>query len=136
MKEGDTVKIGDEEFEVLSVYTREQAIEDGVLVSISAVAPELVENAGIKSHVAMTNTIWSEYVEVPEGVTGQDWKGRLWDVLWLFRCAAKEANGDTLFFTVHVRNDNVGPRPVRLKAVCGPDDDGKPCITIMGEDED
>jgi hypothetical protein len=30
------------------------------------------------------------------------------------------------------------PRPklVHLKAVCGPDDDGTPCLTIMTPDED
>jgi hypothetical protein len=35
-----------------------------------------------------------------------------------------------------VRNDKRRPRPVRLKAVCGPDDDGRACITIMLPDED
>jgi hypothetical protein len=136
MKAGDRIDMGGEGWDVISAYTREQAIADGILVDVSAVAPDLVENAGIKFHVAMTNTVWGEFIEVPEGVQGQDWKGRLWDVLWLFRRAAKEASGDTLFFTVRVRNDNGRPRPVRLKAVCGPDDDGKPCITIMGQDED
>ncbi len=126
----------DEGWELISSHSRKQAIEDGLLVDVSAIAADLVQNAGIKLHVAMTNTVWSEYVEVPEGVTGQDWKGRLWDILFLFRNAALRAKGDTLFFTVLVRNDNVRPHPVRLKAVCGPDDDGKPCLSIMTEDED
>jgi hypothetical protein len=41
-------------------------------------------------------------------------------------------------FAVHVRNDNCeGPPPlVRLKAICGPDDDGSPCITVMLPEED
>jgi hypothetical protein len=83
MQEGDKVKIGDEEFEVLSVYTRKQAIEDGVLVDISQVAPDLVASAGITLHVAMTSEVWGQCVQVPEGVVGQDWKGRLWDILSL-----------------------------------------------------
>ncbi|MGD0265628.1 MAG: DUF6573 family protein [Candidatus Methylomirabilota bacterium] len=71
MREGDTVKIGDEEFEVLSVYTRAQAIEDGVLIDVTNLAPDLVQNAGIKLHVAMTSEVWDEYVEVPEGLVGR-----------------------------------------------------------------
>jgi hypothetical protein len=41
-------------------------------------------------------------------------------------------------FGVHVRNDNRErtPPPVRLKAVCGPGDDGSPCLTVMLPDED
>jgi hypothetical protein len=41
-------------------------------------------------------------------------------------------------FALHVRNDNrEGPPPlVRLKAVSGPGDDGKPVITVMLPDED
>ena len=126
----------DEGWELISSYSRQQAIEDGILVDVSGVAPDLVANAGITLHVAMTNTVWAEYVEVPEGVTGQDWKGRLWDILWLFRGAAKAAKDNTIYFSVLVRNDAKPPREIRLKAVCGPDDDGKPCITLLAPEED
>ena len=54
--------------EVISSYSRAQAIEDGVLVDVSSVARE----AGIKFPVAMTRTVWGKYVEVPEGVSCQD----------------------------------------------------------------
>ena len=126
----------DEGWELISSYGRQQAIEDGILVDVSGMAPDLVANAGITLHVAMTNTVWGEYVEVPQGVTGQDWKGRLWDILWLFRCAAKAAKDNTIYFSVRVSNDDKAPRGARLKAVCGPDDGGKPCFTIMAADED
>ncbi len=126
----------DEGWELLSSYSRKQAIEDGVLVDVSAIAADLVQNAGVKLHVAMTNTVWGEYVEVPEGVVGQDWKGRLWDILWLFRCAAKAVKDNTICFSVRVSNDDKAPREARLKAVCGPDDEGKPCLTIMAAEED
>jgi hypothetical protein len=107
-----------------------------VLVDISQVAPDLVASAGITFHVAMTSEVWGQCVRVPEGVVGQDWKGRLWDILYLFRCAAKRTSGDTLFFTVNVRNNNIRAHPVRLKAVCGPGDDAEPCITLMAETEE
>jgi len=120
--------------EVISVYTRAQALEDGVLVDVSAMAKE----AGIKFPVALTSTVWGQYVEVPEGVTCQDESGRLWDILWMFRCAAAKFSGDTLQFKLHVRNDNQDRTPplVTLKAVCGPGDDAEPVITIMLPEED
>jgi hypothetical protein len=41
-------------------------------------------------------------------------------------------------FAVHVRNDNRERTPplVRLKAVCGPGDDGEPVVTVMLPEED
>jgi hypothetical protein len=138
MREGDTVKIGDEEFEVLSVYTRAQAIEDGVLIDVTNLAPDLVQNAGIKLHVAMTREVWDEYVEVPAGLVGQDWKGRLYDILFMFTTQARRARkASEILFQLCVQND---PRRkaqrVTLKAVCGPDDAGKPCVTILTPSQD
>jgi hypothetical protein len=122
--------------EVISVYTRTQAIEDGELVDVSETARE----AGIKFPVAMTRAVWVKYVEVPEGVTCQDERGRLWDILWMFRCAAARFNGDTLLFKLYVRNHNRERLNrqdlVTLKAICGPGDAPEPVITIMLPDED
>ena len=121
--------------EVIYAYTRAQALEDGVLIDVSSVAKE----AGIKFPVAMTSTVWGEYVEVPEGVNCQDERGRLWDILWMLRCNARRG-GDTLFFKLYVRNHNrerLDSRDlVTLKAVCGPGDTPEPVITIMLPDED
>jgi hypothetical protein len=122
--------------EVIYAYTRAQAIEDGVLVDVSSVARE----AGIKFPVTLTSTVWGQYVEVPEGVNCQDEKGRLWDILWMFRCAARNFSGETLFFKLYVRNHNRERLSrndlVTLKALCGPGDDAEPVITIMLPDED
>jgi uncharacterized protein DUF6573 len=120
--------------EVIYAYTRAQALEDGVLVDVSETARE----AGIKFPVALTATVYGQYVEVPEGVTGQDETGRLWDILWMFRCAAAKFDGGTLLFKLHVRNDNQDRPPplVTLKAECGPGDDAEPVITIMLPEED
>jgi len=121
--------------EVISSYTRAQAIEDGVLVDVFSVARE----AGIKFPVALTSTVWGQYVEVPEGVNCQDERGRLWDILWMLRCNARQG-GDTLFFKLYVRNHNrerlTSRDLVTLKAVCGPGDTPDPVITIMLPDED
>jgi hypothetical protein len=88
---------------------------------------EMAKEAGIKFPVALTATVFGQYVGVPEGVTGQDVTGRLWDILWMFRSAAAKFRGDTLFFKLYVRNHDgeLDSRRdlVTLKAVCGPGDD-------------
>lgn len=67
--------------EVISSYSRSQAIEDGYLVDVSETARE----AGIRFPVALTRAVWDAYVEVPPKAEGQDEAGRLWDVLWMLR---------------------------------------------------
>lgn len=121
---------------VIFAYTREQAVADGELVDVTETANE----AGFKVPVALTRAVWSEYVAVPEGVEGQDEVGRLWDILSMCRWGVERWNrvGSMFLFHLQVRNDNrEGEVPVvQLKAVCGPDDDAKPCVTVMLPDED
>lgn len=121
---------------LIHIYTRADAILDGILVDVSDTAKE----AGFKYCVAMTAAVWQKYVEVPTGVEAQDEAGRLWDILHMlkFAIAKDKASGNVITFQLHVRNDNSDGDPplVDLKAICGPDDDGQPCITIMLPEED
>jgi hypothetical protein len=124
-----------EESDLIHSYSRAQAIEDGVLIDVSETARE----AGIRWPVALTRAAWERCVTVPPGVVCQDEAGRLWDVVYLLRWAiARSGSGPEVRFGVHVRNDNRDRIPplVRLKALCGSDDDGSPCITVMMLDED
>src|SRR5690349_12774987 len=119
--------------EIIHRYSRAQAIADGILIDVTATAQE----AGIRYPTALTSAIWAQFVRVPEGVEAQDERGRLWDVVWLLACAAKRSHtGDTVYFYLHVKNDNQKAKRFLLKAVCGPDDEGSPCITVMLPDED
>jgi hypothetical protein len=122
------------EDDIIHTYTRAQAIEDGFLVDVSTTAQE----AGLRFPVALTRTVWGQYVEFPDGVEGQDEAGRLWDILWMLAAAIRGSKdqGDTLNFQLYVRNDNRRPKLVTLKAVCGPNDDASPCITVMLPEED
>src|SRR5262245_26906688 len=120
--------------DVIFAYTRAQAIADGELIDVTSTAKE----AGFRYPVALTRAVWCEYVEVPAGVEGQDEGGRLWDILVMLRYAIPgNEDREELRFRLHVRNDNRERMPplVELKAVCGPDDDGSPCITVMEPDE-
>lgn len=123
----------------IAVYSRRQAIEDGVLVDL--MQPEtvgLVREAGFKFPVAMTAGAFAVTVAVigeplPEG---QDIQGRLWDVLWMLSCAVKAAGStDCVKFRVRVWN---GKRreEIKLWASCGPGDDAAPVVTVMLEGED
>jgi hypothetical protein len=87
---------------------------------------------------ALTCAAWERCVSVPPGVACQDEAGRLWDVLWMLRCAAARSDGQLVPFALHARNDNSEGTPplVRLKAVCGPGDGGEPVITVMMPEED
>lgn len=122
------------DWEVISIYTRAQAIEDGVLVDVS----ELARVAGFKYPVAVTQGVWSECVRVAEeDKCTQDENGRLWDILnvLLFTIKGKKDNGDEVKFKVRVWK-NKGQEDVELWSKCGPGDDAEPVITIMLKDED
>jgi hypothetical protein len=119
------------EADLISVYTRAQAIEDGQLVDVSADA----RKAGITFPVALTAAVYAACVAVPPRRTGiEDVAGRLWDVLWMLRLAARRG-GSRIEFTVQC-STRKGRRNVRLKALCGPGDDARPVITVMTVDED
>jgi hypothetical protein len=122
-------------WELIHRYTRAQAIADGVLVDVT----EMGRDAGIRYPVAVTRAVWERCVTAPPGIECQDPQGRLWDILWLLRCAVlRGADGPVVHFAVRVRNDSREGMPplVRLKAVCGPGNQGEPVITIMLPEED
>lgn len=122
---------------VIYSYTRKQAIEDGVLIDVSETARE----AGFKFPVAMTSEAFGLCVVVPEGVSCQDEKGRLWDVLFMLHRAIKTGSGGeqvdySLLVNNHGGDLDEQRDTVRLKALCGPGDDAAPVITIMMPWED
>lgn len=63
---------------VISRYTREQAIEDGVLVDVTRQAKE----TGILLPTVITEHVHQVLEDIPAG-SGQDYRGRLHDVLWM-----------------------------------------------------
>ncbi len=115
--------------DILFAYGRREAIRDGQLIDVTDAA----EQAGYLMAVAMTRAVWRRYVQVPPGVGWQEEQVRLSEMLWVLRrtIEAKRPADCILRFQLQVPNDNRHPKPVTLKAVCGPDDDLRPVITIM-----
>lgn len=121
---------------IIYAYSRKQAVADGVQVDVTQTAKE----AGIKFPVFLTRGVYESYVAIPEGVTGQDEAGRLWDIVWMLRFAILRSHGhtDRLPVALYVRNDNRAAKLVKLIATCSAMDmdDPQPAITIMLPDED
>lgn len=120
--------------ELIYSYSRAQAIADGVLVDVTDTSER--REAGIRFPVAMTASVYSEYVKVPEGVACQDEAGRLWDILYMFAQNARRSSGREIRFQLYVRNNNRRPKLITLKALVGPGDNHEPVITIMRPEED
>lgn len=127
--------------EVIDVYSRAQALADGELVEL----PEAVcQEAGFRFPVAVTRSVWESCIHWPESETGmQDEAGRLWDVLWMARCAGLSARAsDRTEFQLHVvprggdASDDGLPPLVTLVLHIGPGDTAEPVITIMQPGED
>ncbi len=122
--------------DVIHIYSRKEALEDGELIDCSALARE----AGIKYPVAMTRAVWDLCVALSPAAekAGNDEKGRLWDVRWMLSLAIRAARGDVseIKYQLLCVVDSVEASTLMLKANCGPGDDAEPVITIMLPDED
>jgi hypothetical protein len=119
---------------IIYSYTRAQAIADGVLVDVTQAAKE----AGFKLPATITETLHSRLTpSKADTAIGQDYDGRLWDLLWLtaFTIKLADISTDTVNFTL-VLQEAIGKcsepqnTDLRIRAVCGPGDAGEPVITI------
>ena len=119
---------------VIYSYTRQQAIEDGVLIDVS----EMAKEAGFKWPVAVTTGVWAAIQNIPPKLQGiQDTGGRLWDVLYMLKWATKRGGTVTNYRLIMDRNENKRRlRYLDLKAISGPGDNHEPVITIMLPHED
>lgn len=117
-------------------YTRAQAIEDGVLIDVTADA----KAHGFKAHTVVTDNLYHRYVEVPSGLDrsfGQSSSGRLHDLLTLAMFAARASKGtDRVYFKVDFLMEPGRTETVQVIAHIGPGDDGKPVLTIMLPEDD
>lgn len=124
--------------DLIHVYTRREALDDGVLMDAGATARE----AGFKVPVALTAQVWATCVSwSPDERTPQDEDGRLWDVVWMAALAARAAarrgdNGRVAFEVRVVPRGGRRPKLTRLSLMLGPGDRGECVATILAPDED
>ena len=126
--------------EVISTYTRAQAIEDGVLIDAGPTAKEV----GFKFPVALTSAVWADCVAWTDSDSQkkpfQDQSGRLYDVLFMaaFAIQTSADSGDRLLYELYrVPRDGYSTeaKPVTLKLIVGPGDHGEPVMTILLPEE-
>ena len=124
--------------EPIHTYTRQQAIDDGMLIDVSILARE----AGFRVPVAITAAAWADCVAWSNADSKrqchQDEAGRLWDVLWMLKLAARRGGSEIRYQLYRVPRGGRGvkPRLTTLKAICGPGDQGEPVITVLLPGED
>ena len=123
--------------DIISAYTRAQAIADGVLVDVTPIAYEI----GWRYPVAVTHGVWMAVIDyhLDDRKNGADpalrWNERLRELLHLaatWVALAEEKAGDVIHFAM-TRSDRATRE---LWAKCGPGDHAEPVVTIMliGED--
>jgi hypothetical protein len=126
--------------DLIHSYTRAQAIEDGALVDVSETARE----AGFRWPVALTAGVWALIEDIPPRFQGfQDIQGRLWDVLWMARSAARRNDGREMLYELILHHGRktyatfkLVSSPFGQSLRTKPGDQGEPVITIMLPDED
>lgn len=125
---------------VVYTYTRANAIADGELVDVSVIAKE----AGFRLHVAVTRTVWEKCVawNLIDNKTqvNQDESGRLWDVIWMLRCAINSFKDKSVMqyrlYVIPRDGRSRRPKLTTLKASIHCGDEGEAVITVMLPDED
>ena len=127
--------------EVVYSYSYQDALDDGTFIDVSTMAKE----CGISFPVAVTANLQLSYLLPSEQAkqVSQTYDGRLWDVLWMFRNAAKKSSGNRIEFEVLFANGPLtdgekGREIVKLIASCGPRsiENPEPVITIFLPEDD
>jgi hypothetical protein len=128
--------------DVISSYTRAQAIEDGVLVDVTEWASaDKGFHGGFRIPVALTAAVWAQIEDIPTRLEGlQDIRGRAHDVLWMASLACRRharESGDRLTFRVIMpTSGRSGHAHKHYVIMVGPGDAGEPVATILLPDED
>ena len=121
------------EWDLISSYTREQALEDGELVDVSEWAGRGPEGmmGGFKVPVALTRSVFGTIEAIPASLEGvADVRGRAHDVLWMASLAARRSQGPDAHFKVILPSKGTRKRNVVLRVNICPGDDGEPVVTI------
>ena len=140
-----------EDMEIISSYSRADALADGTLIDVSSLARQ----AGLKFPVAVSTGVFAVLAPWAQGCegdvskpaegqplygSGQSFDGRAWDLLTIMLYEIRRGKGgDRVDFAplfVLPGSAQGRPTPVPLYALCAPGDGGEPVITILRVGED
>lgn len=120
----------------LFVFGRRQAINDGVLVDLTAQCPQEVKLFNFP--VACTEAVWSliERACEPSKESCSGLAGVVWDLLWMAsRAVLERPESSVVMFDAIITGVGVAKKHA-FKMEVGPDDNLAPCLTIMFPQED
>ena len=122
--------------EVISSYTRADAIQDGTLIDLSANFPDISRQL-YKYQVACTAAVWAVVeAAVANRKHCNDFAGVVWDLLWMSqKGVVKRIDESQHIFRVIITG--VGPSKYHdFKIMCHGGDQAEPVLTIMLPEED
>jgi uncharacterized protein DUF6573 len=121
-----------ENADIIHSYTRLQAIEDGVLVPV----PKELWSQLYKYETVISGSISSLIDSSCTDASGNSRDGILWDILYMSQHGITRRIGDFgVEFEVYIFGDG-RQRKYTMRCICGPTDNGSPCLTIMMPFED
>lgn len=117
----------------VSIYTRADALEDGFLVDLNQWIP--ICESGYKYPVACTRAVWAIIEKAVRNKKHcNDYKGVIWDILWMSRARSRRSGERAVVFQVII--NGAGLRKIyTFKIECGPGDNHEPVLTIKKMDE-
>lgn len=119
--------------EIVSIYTRREAIQDGALMDVSDVATE----AGFNFPVAITSAVHS-ILETSAKKCGETIDWPIWDLLTMLKFnIGKNKDSDRINFKACFYSPEAKKKiDMDFYSLIGPGDDAEPVITIMLPNED
>lgn len=119
--------------EVISTYSRSEALADGELIDVTKTAKE----AGIKIPTAVSKAVWGYMIDNEDKPDEKQIDIKTWDVCFMLSFAIRisKNNSNILKYPI-TRISNGKTEDVILKAIIGPGDDPNPVMTILMPDED
>lgn len=122
-------------FEVISSYSVEQALEDGVLVNLSEMFKSEITDCGILIPLYATRSVFDNYINLtPAAKRAQNTeKARAWDLIYMSRQALKAAakTGNKYYFKFYCVVKRINPTLCMCKVIY----DGH-SFTILEKNED
>lgn len=122
--------------EIISTYTRAQAIDDGVLVDLMQDKMEEVCQQHYKHPIACTIAVFTIMEKAVNNKRHyNDYAGILHDMLWMSRTYRRKVDESTVIFRVIIKGAS-RQSIYDFKLVVSPGDNWEPVITIMLPNED